>query len=45
MARKLISVRERQEGLVSSNPQIAGGKNIDIMLAERRSPTTTGQQR
>jgi Peptidase C13 family len=44
-ARKLISVRERQERLVPSNPQIAGGKNIDIMLAERRSPTTTGQQR
>jgi Peptidase C13 family len=43
-ARKLISVRERQEGLVPSNPQIAGGKNIDIMLAERRSPTTTGQR-
>jgi hypothetical protein len=36
-ARKLISVRERQEGLVPSNPQIAGGKNIDAVLAERRS--------
>jgi Peptidase C13 family len=44
-ARKLISVREGQEGLVPSNPQIAGGKNIDTMLAEGRSPTTTGQQR
>jgi hypothetical protein len=43
-ARKLISVRERQEGLVPSNPQIAGGKNIDAVLAERRSPATTGQQ-
>jgi hypothetical protein len=43
-ARKLISVRERQEGLVPSNPQIAGGKNIDATLAERRGPTTTGQQ-
>jgi hypothetical protein len=44
-ARNLISVRESQEKLVPSNPQIAGGKNIDIMLAERRSPTTTGHQR
>jgi hypothetical protein len=26
-ARKLISARERQDGLVPSNPQIAGGKN------------------
>jgi hypothetical protein len=43
-ARKLISVRERQEGLVPSNPQIAGGKNIDAILAERRSVATTGQQ-
>jgi Peptidase C13 family len=43
-ARKLISVRERQGGLVPSNPQIAGGKNIDIMLAERRGAATTGQQ-
>jgi hypothetical protein len=43
-ARKLISVRERHEGLVPSNPQIAGGKNVDNMLAERRSPTTTGQR-
>ena len=44
-ARKLISVRERQEGLVPSNPQIAGGKKIDAMLAEGRSAATTGQQR
>jgi hypothetical protein len=43
-ARKSISVREKQEGLVPSNPQIAGGKNIDAMLAERRSTATTGQQ-
>jgi Peptidase C13 family len=43
-ARKLISVRERQEGLVPSNPQIAGGKNIDILLAERRGVVTTGQR-
>jgi hypothetical protein len=37
-------VRERHDGLVPSNPQIAGGKNIDIMLAQRRSTATTGQQ-
>ena len=43
-ARKLISAREKHDGLVPSNPQIAGGKNIDIMLAERRGAATTGQQ-
>jgi hypothetical protein len=43
-ARTLISVRERHDGLVPSNPQIAGGSNIDLMLAERRDATTTGQQ-
>jgi Peptidase C13 family len=43
-ARKLISARERQDGLVPSNPVIAGGKNIDIMLTERRGAATTGQQ-
>jgi hypothetical protein len=43
-ARKLISVREKQEGLVPSNPQIAGGKNIDAVLAETRAAATTGQQ-
>jgi hypothetical protein len=43
-ARKLISAHEKHDGLVPSNPQIAGGKNIDIMLAERRGAATTGQQ-
>jgi hypothetical protein len=43
-ARRLIRVRERHDGLVPSNPQIAGGKNIDIMLAERRGAATTGQR-
>jgi hypothetical protein len=43
-ARRLISVRERHDGLAPSNPQIAGGKNIDVMLAERRGAATTGQQ-
>jgi hypothetical protein len=43
-ARKLISARERHDGLIPSNPQISGGKNIDVMLAERRGAATTGQQ-
>jgi hypothetical protein len=28
-------------GLVPSNPQIAGGKNIDILLQERGGPEAT----
>jgi hypothetical protein len=43
-ARTLVSLREMRYGLVSSNPQIAGGKNIDILLGERRGAETTGQQ-
>jgi Peptidase C13 family len=43
-ARRLISAREKHDGLIPSNPQIAGGKNIDIMLAQRRGLATTGQQ-
>jgi Peptidase C13 family len=43
-ARTLISLREMRYGLVSSNPQIAGGKNIDILLGERRGAETTGHQ-
>jgi hypothetical protein len=43
-ARKFISAREKHDGLIPSNPQIAGGKNVDIMLAERRGVATTGQQ-
>jgi hypothetical protein len=31
-------------GLDPSNPQIAGAKNVDIMLAERRGVATTGQR-
>lgn len=42
-ARKFISARERHDGLIS-NPQIAGGKNIDTMLAGKRGVATTGQQ-
>jgi hypothetical protein len=34
-ARNLVSRRERRYGLVPSNPQIAGGKNIDTLLRER----------
>ena len=43
-ARKFISAREKHDGLIPSNPQIAGGKNVDIVLAERRGVATTGQQ-
>jgi len=43
-ARTLVSLREKRYGLVSSNPQIAGGKNIDILLEERRTAETAGHQ-
>jgi hypothetical protein len=41
-ARTLVSLREMRYGLVSSNPQIAGGKNIDILLRERRGAAAIG---
>ena len=41
-ARTLVSQRELRYGLISSNPQIAGGKNIDILLGS--SAETTGHQ-
>src|SRR5215475_4249840 len=43
-ARNLVSQREMRYGLVSSNPQIAGGKNIDILLGEKRGAQATGHQ-
>ena len=43
-ARTLISLREMRYGLVSSNPQIAGGKNIDILLGERGGAEASGHQ-
>jgi peptidase C13-like protein len=43
-ARKFISAREKHDGIIPSNPQIAGGKHVDIMLVERRGVATTGQQ-
>jgi Peptidase C13 family len=43
-AREFISAREKHDGLVPSNPQIAGGKNVEITLAERRGVATTGQR-
>jgi len=43
-ARNLVSRREMRYGLVSSNPQIAGGKNIDILLGEKRGAQATGHQ-
>ncbi|SRR6266566_1969635 len=36
-ARTLVSMREMRDRLVPSNPQIAGGRNIDIQLGQRRS--------
>ena len=42
--RTLISLREMRYGLVSSNPQIAGGKNIDILFEERRGAQANGHQ-
>jgi Peptidase C13 family len=41
-ARTLVHQREMRYGLISSNPQIAGGKNIDILLG--RGHETTGHQ-
>jgi hypothetical protein len=38
-ARTLVSLREKRYGLVASDPQIAGGKNIDILLG---GPEATG---
>jgi hypothetical protein len=40
-ARTLVRRREMRYGLVPSNPQIAGGKNIDILLQERGGPEAT----
>jgi hypothetical protein len=43
-ARTLISLREMRYGLVSSNPQIAGGKNIDLLFGERGGAEASGHQ-
>jgi hypothetical protein len=43
-ARTLIGLREMHYGLVSSNPQIAGGKNIDILLGARGGAEASGHQ-
>jgi hypothetical protein len=43
-ARTLISLREMRYGLVSSNPQMAGGKNIDILLGERGGAEAIGHR-
>jgi len=43
-ARGLVRLREMRDGLVPSNPQIAGGKNIDIRLGESRGVYATGRQ-
>jgi hypothetical protein len=41
-ARTLIGLREMRYGLVSSNPQIAGGKNIDILLGQKGGAEASG---
>jgi hypothetical protein len=41
-ARALVSMREMRYGLAPSNPQIAGGKTIDIRLKERPGAGATG---
>jgi Peptidase C13 family len=41
-ARTLVGMREMRYGLAPSNPQIAGGKTIDIPLRERPSAGATG---
>ena len=43
-ARTLISRREMRDGLVPSNPQIAGGENIDSLLRQRRGGEAAGLQ-
>jgi hypothetical protein len=43
-ARTLVGMREMRYGLAPSNPQIAGGKTIDIRLRERPSPGAAGHQ-
>jgi hypothetical protein len=43
-ARTLVSVREMRYGLVPSNPQIAGGKTIDVRLGKERGADATGHQ-
>jgi hypothetical protein len=43
-ARTLVRRRESRYGLTPSNPQIAGGKNIDILLGESSSAEATGHQ-
>jgi hypothetical protein len=43
-ARRLIHQREMRYGLIPSNPQMAGGKKIDIRLGETSSLESTGLQ-
>jgi len=43
-ARVLVGRREMRYGLVASNPQIAGGRNIDPLLAARGGTEATGRQ-
>jgi hypothetical protein len=41
-ARVIVRQRERRYHLIPSNPQIAGGKNIDVLLGEKDGAETLG---
>ncbi len=43
-ARRLVGKREKQYGLVPSNPQIAGGKDIDITFGEKRGEAASARK-
>ena len=43
-ARAIVRKRERRYHLVHSNPQIAGGKNIDALLGKEGGAEVTGHQ-
>jgi len=44
-ARAIVRQREHRNGFIPSNPQIAGGKNIDQLLETRSGAEATGGQR
>jgi hypothetical protein len=44
-ARAIVREREHRNGFIPSNPQIAGGKNIDLLLETRSGAEAAGGQR
>jgi hypothetical protein len=44
-ARVIVRQRERHYHVIPSNPQIAGGKNIDVLLENAGGAETLGRQR